>query len=120
MSKVLANVILPYVLDEDQSPQCKQKELSTEELKVKEALLFDQSMELIRDTYWKNADFNVSEVTTMVKPSLEEEKPYNDYERVHRVKFICFLIMLFGLYNFTINTITKSLNMVIFLPSLLP
>ena len=71
-------------------------------------------MELIRDTYWKNADFNGSEVTTMVKPSLEEEKPYNDYERVHSVKVICLLTMFFGLYNFIINTITKNLKMVNF------
>ena len=114
ISKRLANVVLPYVLDDDQSHPCQQKELSTEELKVKEAQLFDQSMELIRDTYWKNADFNGSEVTTIVKPSLEEEKPYNYYGRVHSVKFVCFQIMFFGLYNFIINIITKSVNMVIF------
>ena len=60
----------------------------------------------------------------MVKPSVEEEKPNNDNETVHSVKFISLLIMFFGVYNFIINTITKSLNIVIFhlsfLPSLLP
>lgn len=90
MSNRLANAVLPYVLDDDQSSLCQQKELSTEELKVKEAQLFDQSMELMRDTYWKNADFTGSEVTTIVKPSLEKEKPYNDYERVHSVKVCLF------------------------------
>ena len=49
MSKCLANVVLPYVLDDDQSPPFQQKELSTEELNVKEAQLLDQSVELIRD-----------------------------------------------------------------------
>ena len=60
VSKCLANAALPYVFDNDQSPPCQQKELSTEELQVKEAQLFDQSMKLIRDIYWKNADFNGS------------------------------------------------------------
>ena len=32
MSNRLANVVLPYVLNDDQSSLCQQKELSTEEL----------------------------------------------------------------------------------------
>ena len=85
MSKKLSSVILPSVLEEEDSPPYLQNNLSKDELKLKEAAVFDNAMTLIKDVYWKNAMFNENEVTTLVKQSLTKESPYEDYEHVHQV-----------------------------------
>ena len=89
MSKKLSSVILSSVLEEDDVAPCLQKELETEERRLKEAKVFDNAMTLVRDKYWKDATFNGSKITTLVKKSLEEESPYCDYDHVHEVKKIC-------------------------------
>ena len=88
MSKKLSSVILLSVLGDDVAP-CLQKELETEERRLKDAKVFDNAMALVRDKYWKDATFNGSKITTLVKKSLEEESPYHDYNHVHEVKKIC-------------------------------
>ena len=85
MSKKLSSVILPSVLKGEDSPPYLQSDLSKDELKLKEAAVFDNAMMLIKDVYWKNAMFNESKVTTIVKQSLAKESPYDDYEHVHQV-----------------------------------
>ena len=89
MSKKLSSVILPSVLEGDNVAPCLRKELETEERRLKEAKVFDNAMTLVRDKYWKDATFNGSKITTLVKKSLEEENPYRDYDHVHEVKKIC-------------------------------
>ena len=85
MSKKLSSVILPSVLEGEDNPPYLQSDLSKDELKLKEAAVFDNAMMLIKDVYWKNAMFNESKVTTLVKQSLAKESPYDDYEHVHQV-----------------------------------
>ena len=87
MSRKLSSVILPSVLEGEDSPPYLQSDLSKDELKLKlkEAAIFDNAMMLIKDVYWKNAMFNESKVTTLVKQSLAKESPCDDYEHVHQV-----------------------------------
>ena len=89
MSKKLSNVILPSVLEGDDVAPCLHKEVETEERGLKEAKVFDNALTLVRDKYWKDATFNGSKITTLVKKSLEAECPYCDYDHVHEVKKIC-------------------------------
>ena len=84
MSRKLSSVILPSVLEGEDSPPYLQSDLSKDELKLKEAAIFDNAMMLIKDVYWKNAMFNESKVTTLVKQSLAKESPCDDYEHVHQ------------------------------------
>lgn len=85
MSKKLTSVILPSVLEDEEEPPCRQSDISDEERKMKEAVVFDKAMDLVKNRYWKGATFNGSEVTTHYKPCLEEEHPYNDYKEIHKV-----------------------------------
>ncbi len=54
---------------------------------MKEAVVFDKAMNLVKNKNWKGATLNGSEVTTRYKPCLEEEHPYNDYKEVHKVNY---------------------------------
>jgi hypothetical protein len=85
MSKKLSSVILPSILEGENSPPYLQKGLQPDEVRLKEAAVFDRAMMLIRDQYWKEATFNGNEITTVVKPCLEKETPYDDYDHVHKV-----------------------------------
>lgn len=85
MSKKLASVILPSVLEGDLTSPAQNGSLTDEERKHKEAVLFDQAMGLIKNVYWKDAQFNGSKVETRVKECLKNEEPYDDYETIHQV-----------------------------------
>lgn len=87
MSKKLASVILPSVLEGDLTSPIQNNDLTDEERRQKEASLFDQSMALIKDVYWKDAQFNGSKVETKVKNCLENETPYDDYDTIHQVRY---------------------------------
>ena len=76
MSKKLSSVILSSVLEGEDSPLYLQSDLSTDEFKLKEAAVFDKAMMLIKDVYWKNAMFNETKVTTIVKQSLAQRNPH--------------------------------------------
>jgi hypothetical protein len=86
MSKKLSSVILPSVLEGEEDPPYLQSKLDEAELRTKEAAVFDNAMMLVRDVYWKDAMFNDSEVTTLVKKCLVKESPYDDYGHVHQVR----------------------------------
>ena len=55
MSKKLSSVILPSILEGEDNPPYLQPELQQDELKLKEDVVFDNAMMLIRDKYWKDA-----------------------------------------------------------------
>ena len=76
MSKKLSSVILSSVLEGEDSPLYLQSDLSKDELKLKEAAVFDKALMLIKDVYWKNAMFNETKVTTIVKQSLAQRNPH--------------------------------------------
>ena len=78
MSKLLTSVLLPSVLEGEERVPYKQTDTPVEERRLKEALVFDNAMSLVRDRYWKNAVFNGSQV--------EKPYPYNDYAAVHKVR----------------------------------
>ena len=81
-NKKLASVILPSVLDADENTLYQMTNLDPEVVTQKEAEVFDKAMELIKGKYWKGAEF-------MVKPCLDKETPYDDYNIIH--KLIAFL-----------------------------
>ena len=85
MSKKLTSVILPSVLEGEEEPPCRQSDISDEERRMKEAVVFDKAMDLVKSRYWGGAKFNGSEVTTHYKPCLEEEHPYSDYKETHKL-----------------------------------
>ena len=51
MSKLLSSIILPSILDEDETEPHKQHELSPDKIREKEAKLFDQAMMLVTSNY---------------------------------------------------------------------
>ena len=85
MSRYLANVILRAILEQDDKPPCQQSGLSSEELREKEAKVFDQAMKEICETYWKDVTFNDAEVTSRFQGSLEVNAPFNDYDEIHKL-----------------------------------
>ena len=42
-------------------------------------------MELVKDKYWKGAEFNGSEIAVSYKACMEQEQPYHDYAIIYRV-----------------------------------
>ena len=85
MSKKLASVILPSVLENQDVPPRQQNNLTVGKRKQKEAQIFSTAMTLIQSKYWKDVEFNGSLITTLVKPPLDEETPYNDSEEILKV-----------------------------------
>ena len=85
MSKKLASVIPPGVLENEDVPPCQQNNLTADERKQTKAQIFSNAMTLIQNKYWKDVEFNGSLITTLVKDPLGEETPYNDYEEIHKV-----------------------------------
>ena len=73
------------MLENEDVPPCQQNNLTADEGKQKEAQIFSNAMTLIQNKYWKDVEFNGSLITTLVKHPLDEEKPYNDYEEIHKV-----------------------------------
>ena len=47
--------------------------------------MFDQAMELVKDKYWKGAEFSRSEIVVSYKACMKQEQPYHDYAIIHRV-----------------------------------
>ena len=105
MSKKLAYIILPSVLENQDVPPCQQNNLTVGKRKQKEAQIFSNAMTLIQSKYWKDVEFNGSLITTLVKHPLDEETLYNDYEEIHMVvlSYLAFndFIMLFYFKNVT-------------------
>ena len=85
MSKKLNSVILPFVLEGDSEPPCKQSNLSESEMRSKEAKVFDNAMELVTRKYWDGAMFNNTEVRSRFQPSMSDEVPFQDYKEVHKI-----------------------------------
>ena len=86
MSKLLTSVLLPSVLEGEERVPYKQTDIPVEERRLKEALVFDNAMSLVRDRYWKDAVFNGSQVDTIVRKCLEKPYPYDDYAAIHKVR----------------------------------
>ena len=82
----LASVIQPSVLEGDLTSPVQNNDL-TDERKQKEALLFDQFRVLIKDVYWKDAQFNGLKMKKKVKKCLKNEAPYDNYDRIHKVRY---------------------------------
>lgn len=62
--------------------------------------IFDNAMMLIKDRYWKDAQFNNAEIRTDVIGCNQKEHPYNDYREIHEVKiFLQSSIYLFAHFH---------------------
>ena len=85
VSRSLCSVILPSILDGDDKAPCKMTGIDAEERRQKEAILFDNAMDVVVSNYWNNLTFNGNAVTTSFKHCLANEEPYNDYETVHKL-----------------------------------
>ena len=118
MSKKLTSVILPSVLPGDEAEPYK-LDISHDEIQQKEAELFDNAMKLITDKYWSEAEFNGSEVTALMEPSLLDSYPYNDFKSVHDLimgpySLLIKDVSMMAELRFLFNHIDKKSNEVIF------
>ena len=83
LSNQLTGVTLPAVLVGEEIPPCKQSSLTKEELNKKNLTMLDIATNTLVK-YWENVTYDGCAVVPVVVTSKEEERSYNDHDKIDR------------------------------------